>query len=71
MPVREQQAAPMRAASKLFGVSYSHMLRAEKRGELTAYGTGEGRCSVVLFEDVRAWLRQHPTRRAIKQEKVP
>jgi hypothetical protein len=70
MQIHEQQAANMRTAAKLFSVPYAHLLRAEKRGEIRTYGTGEGRCAVVIFEDLRRFLRSHPTR-PNKQEISP
>jgi hypothetical protein len=66
MRVVLQQAATVRATAKLFSVPYRHLRNAVQRAELSTFGTGDGRAAVLLFEDVRAFLRAHPTKQREK-----
>lgn len=57
------QAANVRATARAFSIPLRHIHTAIKAGALTTYSTGSGRRAVLLFGDVREWLRSRPTPR--------
>jgi hypothetical protein len=54
------QAAPLSVAARAFSIPPRHLRRAVRLNELQLFGTGSGRASVLIFDDVRAWLRTRP-----------
>ena len=55
----EMQAANVRATARAFSIPLRHLRRAINEGALTTYSSG-GRRAVLLFGDVREWLRSRP-----------
>jgi hypothetical protein len=49
-----QQSAPVRATAKAFALPVRHLREAVNLGELATFGTGRGRVSVLIWEDVLA-----------------
>lgn len=60
MKLLVQQAASVRATALAFSIPVLHLRTSINNGDLQRYGTGQGRQSLLIFEDVRAWLRRHP-----------
>jgi hypothetical protein len=60
------QAASVRQTARIFSIPARALYRALQGNELTAFCVS-GRSNVVLWDDVRAWLRQRPAPSRIKQ----
>lgn len=69
--MREQpalQSASVRLTAAAFSIPVHHLRRAVALGELKTHCTG-GRTALLIFDDVKEWIRQHPSpRRPFKQE---
>jgi Tfp pilus assembly protein PilX len=59
------QSASIRGTAKAFSLPARALYRAVAAGELRAY-CASGRRNVVLWDDVRAWLRTRPAPSRIK-----
>jgi ABC-type enterochelin transport system substrate-binding protein len=67
--MREQpalQSASVRATARAFSIPPRALYRALTAGELQAF-CPSGRRAVLIFDDVRAWLREHPAPIRTKQ----
>jgi hypothetical protein len=66
--MREQSAlhaASVKRTAAAFSIPVHHLRRAVAAGELQTYSSG-GRTSLLIHDDVKAWLRSRP---ALRQPK--
>jgi helix-turn-helix protein len=60
------QAASVRQTARIFSIPARALYSAVRANELQAF-CPSGRRAVILFDDVRAWLRKHPAPSRMKQ----
>jgi hypothetical protein len=61
----EREAATPRACARVFSIPQHRIYAAIKAGELVAHAIG--RKSILLFSDVRDWIRAHPSTKSSKR----
>lgn len=54
----QREAASPRNCATIFSIPHHHIRSAIKAGELVPRAVG--RKSILIFDDVKAWIRTHP-----------
>ena len=65
----DREAASVAKAAKIFGIQPRHLHAAIVRGELHAAATGVS--EIVLFDDIKSWLRGRSATKRPRQEIAP